>query len=284
VKVFIPSQLNGKRAPGRSMDRPVQPRCPRNGTADDDASRELRQRRRSHHWRREPSGRSPTSLRQPGYRPASGPSLVLGPCRMRPRGSGCLPLAGTFAMTCHLEAPRPSRQRPGRIAFAFRFTSFMCLAMSIDVAVAAERSLAPVVVTATREPEAIGRSTADVVVIDADTIRNTAADSVEDLLRRVAGLQIVRNGGPGQNSGFFIRGASTNSTVVLVDGVRVACTAPTRAAASSRSSRAAAREHRAGARRPRPAATTPTAATSARAVRSTPGTTRSRSAATRAAA
>ncbi len=62
---------------------------------------------------------------------------------------------------------------------------------------------------------------ADVVVIDADAIRNTSADSIEDLIRRSAGMQVVRNGGPGQTSGFFIRGASTNSTVVLIDGVRV---------------------------------------------------------------
>ena len=86
---------------------------------------------------------------------------------------------------------------------------------------AADGALEAVVVTGTREPEAIGRSSADIVVIDARTIRNTTADSVEDLIRRVAGMQLARNGGPGQNTGFFIRGASTNSTLVLIDGVRV---------------------------------------------------------------
>jgi len=124
-------------------------------------------------------------------------------------------------MTCDLEAPRPSRHRRGRIASDIRFALLLSLASTIDVAAAADGALAPVVVTATREPEALGRSTADIVVIDAEAIRNSNADSVEDLIRRVAGMQVVRNGGPGQNSGFFIRGASTNSTVVLVDGVRV---------------------------------------------------------------
>ena len=123
-------------------------------------------------------------------------------------------------MTCCLEAPRPSRQRPGRIALVLRLTFLVSSAPAIDAA-AADDSLAPVVITATREPQAVGRSTADIVVIDADAIRRTNADSVEDLIRRVAGIQVVRNGGPGQSSGFFIRGASTNSTVVLVDGVRV---------------------------------------------------------------
>jgi len=124
-------------------------------------------------------------------------------------------------MTCCLEAPRPSRQRPGRIALALRLCLLVPGAATLDAVAADNSSLAPVVITATREPEAIGRSSADIVVIDADTIRRTSADSVEDLIRRVAGIQVVRNGGPGQSSGFFIRGASTNSTVVLVDGVRV---------------------------------------------------------------
>jgi len=80
-------------------------------------------------------------------------------------------------MTCHLEAPRPSRRRRWRIALALPLAVLASLASLID-AVAADNALAPVVITATREPEAIGRSTADIVRIDADAIRNTGADSV----------------------------------------------------------------------------------------------------------
>ena len=79
----------------------------------------------------------------------------------------------------------------------------------------------PVIVTGTREPQLLRNSSADVLLIDAETVRDSGADSVEDLLRRYAGLQLVRNGSPGQSSGYFIRGANTNSTVVLVDGVRI---------------------------------------------------------------
>ena len=109
-------------------------------------------------------------------------------------------------------APRaaPARRSLGLLLFA-----------SLPILASAQTQLAPVVVTATREPEPLRRITADVVVIDADTIRNSSADSLEDLLRREAGLQIVRNGGPGQSSGYFIRGASTSSTTVLIDGVRI---------------------------------------------------------------
>lgn len=80
---------------------------------------------------------------------------------------------------------------------------------------------AQVVVSAAREPLAPGLVAADVVVIDAARIRASTADSLEDLLRREAGLQMSRNGGPGQSSSLFIRGASTANTLVLIDGVRV---------------------------------------------------------------
>ena len=78
-----------------------------------------------------------------------------------------------------------------------------------------------IVVTGTREPLSVERLAADVVVIDAATIRASNADSVADLLRREAGMQLSRNGGPGHSSGVFIRGAFSGQTVVLVDGVRI---------------------------------------------------------------
>ncbi len=78
-----------------------------------------------------------------------------------------------------------------------------------------------VVVTGTREPTSPTRLAADVAVIDADTLRDTRADSLADLLRREAGLQLSRSGGPGQSTGLFIRGAASQQSLVLVDGVRV---------------------------------------------------------------
>ena len=66
----------------------------------------------------------------------------------------------------------------------------------------AQSQLDPVVVTGSREALPVSQNTGDIVVIDSETIRNSTADSVADLLRREAGLQLARNGGPGQNSGF----------------------------------------------------------------------------------
>lgn len=78
-----------------------------------------------------------------------------------------------------------------------------------------------IVVTGVREPLAVERLAADVVVIEGDALRDTGADSLADVLRREAGLQLSRNGGPGQSTGLFVRGAFSQQTVVLVDGVRV---------------------------------------------------------------
>lgn len=78
-----------------------------------------------------------------------------------------------------------------------------------------------VVVTGVREPLAISRLAGDVLVIPSERLREAAADSLADVLRREAGVQISRSGGPGQSTGLFIRGAASQQTVLLVDGVRV---------------------------------------------------------------
>jgi vitamin B12 transporter len=76
-------------------------------------------------------------------------------------------------------------------------------------------------VIGTRAPTALDRVVADVVVIDRDRIRASSADSLEDLLRREGGIQLSRNGSPGQNASIVIRGSAASNTLVLIDGVRI---------------------------------------------------------------
>lgn len=78
-----------------------------------------------------------------------------------------------------------------------------------------------IVVTGTREPVAGTRLAADVAVVNSDTLRNTTADSLADVLRRETGVQLSRSGGPGQSTGLLIRGAASQQNVLLVDGVRI---------------------------------------------------------------
>ena len=97
----------------------------------------------------------------------------------------------------------------------------LCFALSTLIAATAVQAQSRVVITGSREPLAPERLAADVVVIDAEAIRNGSADSLADLLRREAGVQISRNGGPGHASGLLLRGAGSSQSIVLVDGVRV---------------------------------------------------------------
>jgi vitamin B12 transporter len=78
-----------------------------------------------------------------------------------------------------------------------------------------------VVVTATRIPTPIDEVLAPVIVIDRAAIERSVATDVTELLRFHAGLDLGRNGGPGQTTAVFIRGAESNHTLVLVDGVRI---------------------------------------------------------------
>jgi vitamin B12 transporter len=78
-----------------------------------------------------------------------------------------------------------------------------------------------VIVTATRVPTPADEVLAPVVVIDRATIDRSNAGDAAELLRFHAGLDIASNGGPGQPTAMFIRGAESNQTLVLVDGIRI---------------------------------------------------------------
>lgn len=80
---------------------------------------------------------------------------------------------------------------------------------------------ARLVITGTRLPLTQDLLAADLVVIDRADIEASTADSLGDLLRREAGVQLSRNGGPGQSTGVLLRGAAAVNTIVLVDGVRI---------------------------------------------------------------
>ena len=78
-----------------------------------------------------------------------------------------------------------------------------------------------IVVTATRTNIAIEDATLPVTIISRDQIEQSLAKDIAQLLRFEAGLDIGRNGGPGQTTSLFLRGTESNHTLVLVDGVRI---------------------------------------------------------------
>lgn len=83
------------------------------------------------------------------------------------------------------------------------------------------KALEPVIVTATRSSQISKEVLADTIVITAEDISKSGHTSLADILQRQRGIEITRNGGPGTQSGVFMRGSDNRSNIVLVDGVRV---------------------------------------------------------------
>ena len=85
----------------------------------------------------------------------------------------------------------------------------------------AQDELEQTIVTATRTPRALDSVGTPVLVISRNDIERSLASDVSEILQQQAGLEIARNGGPGQTTSLFTRGTESNHTVVLVDGVRI---------------------------------------------------------------
>lgn len=85
----------------------------------------------------------------------------------------------------------------------------------------AATALSETVVTATRTEQPLSDVVADVSIIDRDTIVRSGATGLADVLDRLPGISITRNGGPAATTSVYVRGAETRFTAVLIDGVRV---------------------------------------------------------------
>jgi vitamin B12 transporter len=78
-----------------------------------------------------------------------------------------------------------------------------------------------IVVSANRAPVAADRVVASVTVLDKADIDRAQDLSVADLLLRTPGVSLSRNGGYGTSTSLRIRGAETDQTVVVIDGVKI---------------------------------------------------------------
>ncbi|SIN64332.1 vitamin B12 transporter [Parasphingorhabdus marina DSM 22363] len=78
-----------------------------------------------------------------------------------------------------------------------------------------------IVVTASRAEQPVSQTGQAITVINEDRIERTQSVAVVDLLRNVPGVTFARNGGIGTSTSVFIRGADSNQTVALIDGVKL---------------------------------------------------------------
>ncbi|MGA0602743.1 TonB-dependent receptor plug domain-containing protein [Caulobacter sp. KR2-114] len=77
------------------------------------------------------------------------------------------------------------------------------------------------VVVANRNPEPLSRIGQSVTVLDTETLRQSQAVALSDILQQTPGVSLVRNGGPGQTTSLGLRGAQAEQTLVLIDGVQL---------------------------------------------------------------
>ena len=106
---------------------------------------------------------------------------------------------------------------------AVRLGSLACvLSTSAQTAAPAPVATLPeVVVTATRVLQPLTDLVADVTIVDRGQIQRSGAAGLGDVLARLPGIEMARNGGLGGITSVFLRGAETRFTAVFIDGVRV---------------------------------------------------------------
>ena len=78
-----------------------------------------------------------------------------------------------------------------------------------------------IIVTATRTEIPLSDAIVPVTVITREDIELSLATDLAEILRFQAGIDIGRNGGPGQATSVFMRGTESNHTLVLMDGIRM---------------------------------------------------------------
>ena len=78
-----------------------------------------------------------------------------------------------------------------------------------------------VIVTATRLPEVQSQTLQPVRIITAEDIARGGQQTLVEVLQTLGGVETASNGGFGQPSSVFMRGANSSHTLILVDGMRI---------------------------------------------------------------
>ena len=83
----------------------------------------------------------------------------------------------------------------------------------------ADTELPQIVVSATGYPISAHEALIPVEVFDRDDIQRNSANDLGELLRLSNGLELGRNGGPGQTTSLFFRGTESDHNLVMINGV-----------------------------------------------------------------
>ncbi|PKM07483.1 MAG: hypothetical protein CVV14_08335 [Gammaproteobacteria bacterium HGW-Gammaproteobacteria-4] len=114
------------------------------------------------------------------------------------------------------------------LVFRIACAAIAAFTLAVPGAIAAESDEAirqpTVVVSALRRPQNADTALASITVITRADLERSQAPDLITVLGQQAGIDVSRTGGPGQASTLFLRGANSNQTLILIDGVRVAAT------------------------------------------------------------
>lgn len=110
--------------------------------------------------------------------------------------------------------------RNKRTMLAATFALVLGVASSSQARAAPPSVLDPVVVSATRSAESVIRIGSAVDSIDGAELARRQSTSLAAALGSVPGAPVLASGMPGAASSLFLRGANSNQTLFLVDGIR----------------------------------------------------------------
>ncbi|MCI5066394.1 TonB-dependent receptor plug domain-containing protein, partial [bacterium] len=97
--------------------------------------------------------------------------------------------------------------------------ALFCSLASVDITAA--DSEVPIVVTAHRSVTPQSKVGSSFTVITEEQIEQSQRTHVSEILRDVPGIDVVRSGGRGGNTSIFLRGANSEQTLVLLDGIEL---------------------------------------------------------------
>lgn len=110
---------------------------------------------------------------------------------------------------------------PARTARLLTVLTTALAALTSLRAQTAPESLAPYVTSATRMPEPPQTVGSAVTMLSAQELADRQVTTISDALASVAGAPLFTSGAPGAETSLFLRGANSNQTLFLVDGIRL---------------------------------------------------------------